>query len=129
MIFELLGLFGLSGINHSLNKGAGKRNANQYGMYKDGNGQYRLVQNGHWVVETYNDYGERIIKNVKTGATEINIDSIECKKREQEAINNGGKYYLYRHERHERIPKYRIGNQEIIGDRYKIRVNIIFQYY
>ena len=119
MILELLGMFGLSKINHSLNKHAGKSNANQYGMYKDGNGQYRLIQNGHWVVETYNDYGERIIKNVKNGITEINIDEIECRKREQEAIDNGNNYYLYRYERYDKIPKYRIGNQKIIGDRYK----------
>ena len=116
MLFTLLGLFGLDTVFRAFNVHSGQTDVDQYGMYRDGNGNYRMKTNKHWVVDTYNDCGEKIIKNVKTGSTEVNIEEIESNKRKQEAQTNGKRFYLYRSESNQ---KYRVGNQHIQGDRYR----------
>lgn len=119
MLFGVLGLMVLDLTGKVLNTRSGKNDADEYGVYKDGNGNYRLKQNGHWVVDTYNDYGEKIIKNVKSGATEINIDKIDREKRKEEAIKNENEFYLYWIERGCTGQKHHFGNDDIIGNRYK----------
>lgn len=115
MLFTMLGFLGLDTICKAFKIKSNQYNADKYGMYLDGNGSYRLRDNKHWVIDTYNHFGEKIIKNVKNGATEINIDEIESNKRRIEAINSGKKFYLYRYERN---APYRVGNVDIKGDRY-----------
>lgn len=115
MIFTVLSILGLDAFVKKLNTRSGKYDVNEYGVYRDGNGSYRLQSNGHWVVDTYNYFGEHIIKNVKTGETEINIDDIESNKRKAEALKNNQKYYLFRPEHN---MYHHIGNNEIKGHRY-----------
>lgn len=115
MLFTVLGIMGIEKVYKALNTQANKNNCNEYGLYVDGNGNYRLKFNNHWVVDTYNEYGEHIIKNVKTGITEVNIDKIESDKRKENAIRNHEQFYLLLSDKQQ--PKY-LGNRTLKGDRF-----------
>lgn len=117
MLVEMMIMMGLYSANWAFNTQSGKGKADKWGMYRDGNGNYRLKQNGRWVVDTYNDYGECIIKYVRTGETAINIDEIEANQRKEEAIKDGEKVYLFRPERNCYHKLYH-GNPQIKGTRY-----------
>lgn len=115
MLLEVIILYGIRTIKKVINVQRGQQDADKYGMYMDGNGNYRLLNNKHWVVDSINSSGEKVIKRVLNGETEINIDEIECEKRKLEAIENGNEFYLYRPERN---PYCKVGNNLINGDRY-----------
>lgn len=97
MLFEALALMGLHGVGYALNTQTGKNDADKYGIYLDGNGCWRLKKNGKRVVDSYNDYGEHIMKYVGgmyDGIEAINISKIEAEQRKREAINNKENIYL-----------------------------------
>jgi len=119
MILEILTLFGLHTINRTIKTQFGKTDSNKYGVYLDGNGDYRLKQNCHRIVDTYNEYGEKVINNAKYNYTEINIDDIESKRRREEAIKQNKNVYLYWTDRGNTGQSHRFGNDDIIGNRYK----------
>lgn len=115
MLPELLCILGIKGIDKALNTQTGKNNADEWGMYRDGNGNYRLKQNGRKVVDTYDENGDYIIKYVNDGTTAINITKIEAKKREDEAISQGKRFYLRQKQNGWRG---QLGVRQIWGERY-----------
>lgn len=119
MLFEALTLIGLEKLSTIIKTQQGKNDIDEWGVYRDGNGNYRLKDNSKLVVETYNEYGERIIKYTADGTTAINIDEKESQLRKQQATSDGKKFYLYRQERSGTNPRCRYGNDEIKGDRYR----------
>lgn len=121
MLFEALGFLTLQGLGYALNTRTGKEKPNEYGLYLDGNGNYRYVKNGRRVIETYDDNGWHIIKyvgGVYDGLTAVNLDLIDANKRKKEAIERGEKYYLYWLDRG-RYCKQKFGQNELYGNRYR----------
>jgi len=115
MLFTILGFLGVQRINKTLNTQANKSSANKWGVYRDGNGDYRLRQNGKKVVDTYDSHGDYVIKYVHNGITAINITKEESKLREDEAKRTGKRFYLRQIDGN---AKGKLGAQDIYGDRY-----------
>ncbi len=115
MLPELLCILSIHGIGKALNTQTGKNSADEWGMYRDGNGQYRLKKNGRKVVDTNDDNGDYIIKYVSDGTTAVKITKIKAKEREEEAKKQGKRFYL----RQKDIGFHgKLGEQNIVGERY-----------
>lgn len=119
MLLEILTMIGIHEADKILNTGVGKNDADEWGVYLDGNGNYRLKKDGKWVIYTFNEYGEKIIKYVKSGNVAVNVDEMESNSRRADAINNNRMFYMYRPERNNMKPTHRRGNDNIEGSRYK----------
>ena len=117
MLAVLLAVLGIDFADKALNTQTGKYDVDEWGMYVDGNGTLRLKKNGKSVVDTYNDFGDKVIKYAHSGIVAVNIDEIESKQRKQDAIDNNRKFYMYRPDR-DNYPKFRCGRSEIRGNRY-----------
>lgn len=115
MLFEVLGILGIREIGKAVNTQIGKNNSNEWGMYKDGNGHYRLRKNGRKVIETYDNNGDKIIKYINDGTTAVNISKNEAENREKEAVRNGNRFYLRQHENNSYK---KLGPVDIYGERF-----------
>ena len=115
MLAELLIMFGLQGISRGIKSFDTVSSDNKYGIYIDGNGDYRINPTCRKVYYGHTKYGDRVIKDRKTGKILINIDLDKAKQYEQEAINKGYSFYFRSNGGN---GLYKLGNSDIDGPRY-----------
>ena len=82
----------------------GRYQTNEFGVYRDKAGKYRMISNGsdfinefkiHPVVYyTQNAFGEEIIRDANTQVELVNCDYERAKHREEEAKRNGQKFFV-----------------------------------
>ena len=114
MLLEVLGFLVIKEIGKSINTQVGKTNADKFGVYRDGNGSYRLIQNGRKVYDSFDKNGDAIYKYANNGLTAINMSLIEAEQNEEMAKKCGNRFYL-RQRTSSLTP---LGNKSIKGIRY-----------
>ena len=114
MLLEVLGFLGIKEIGKSINTQVGKTNADKFGVYRDGNGSYRLIQNGRKVYDSFDKNGDAIYKYANNGLTAINMSLIEAEQNEEMAKKCGNRFYL-RQRTSSLTP---LGNKSIIRSNY-----------
>lgn len=116
MLAELLIMLGLEKTKETMNSLSMSSEPDEFGVFIDGNGDLRILPSLKKVFYGYTKYGERVIKDKKTGSTIINVDLERAKQNETSAIQKGDKFFLRSAGGGRGM--YKMGNQEIEGARY-----------
>lgn len=127
MLETLLVLFGLKEVTKELKKYQNSTSGNSLGVYRDGNGDERLVSTKRKVYRTQDYNGDYVYKDIKSNRVVLNVDEIQAHNRKMKAINMNHKFFLRQVDDGMRYKK--LGNFKIKGDRYcETRSNIPAKY-
>ena len=112
MLAELLIMLGLSSVDNGFKALSGTEETDRWGVYLDGNHQWRITPGLQRVYFGRNQYGERCYKYCSNGAVAINVEEELAKENKQEAIKKGHNFYCRAGD------GCALGNPDIQGARY-----------
>ena len=110
MIPELLIMLGLSGAKWCDRALTPQTEPDEWGVFIDGNGNYRLYPSLKQVYYGYTSQDEYALWYIN-GTVALNIDLLKSRQYEEQAIKDKKEFYL-------RTPRGRLGNHKISGARY-----------
>lgn len=116
MLAELLIMLGIDKTTNLFSSYEVNTTPDENGVYIDGNGDYRLLKSHTKVRYGFNKYGERVLKEAKSGKTLLNVDVEKAKENESKAKEQGYQFYLRSANGGKGLHK--LGNDEISGTRY-----------
>lgn len=116
MLAELLIMLGLEKTKETMHSLSMSSEPDEFGVFIDGNGDLRILPSLKKVFYGYTKYGERVIKDKKTGSIIINVDLERARQNEASAIKKGDRFFLRSAGGGRGM--YKMGNQEIEGARY-----------